>query len=75
MSKSRLTDCHLITVQIVGTLPPPTRATETDYQQQVHAFLGDVTRAFQARFPLFMPGHPPCSIQVVALAEPASEVE
>lgn len=70
MSKPRLTDCSLLTIQIVGTLPPIAQGSEADYQQQMGAFLNDVTAALQARFPAFIPGRPPCSIQIVELAEP-----
>lgn len=65
-----LTDCSLLTIQIVGTLPPIMRGSEADYQQQMNTFLADVTAALQARFPAFIPAHPPIQICIVDLAEP-----
>lgn len=70
MSMPRLTDCSLLTIQIVGTLPPIKQGNEADYQQQMNAFLADVTAALQERFPAFIPAHPPIQISIVDLAEP-----
>ncbi len=65
-----LTDCSLLTIQIVGTLPPIMHGSEADYQQQMNAFLEDVTTALQAHFPAFIPARPPAQISIVQLAEP-----
>lgn len=67
----RLTDCSLLTIQIVGTLPPIMEGGEANYQEQMGAFLRDVQAALLVRFPAFIPGHPPCTINVVDLAEPS----
>lgn len=69
----RLTDCTLLTIQIVGTLPPITREGEADYHQQMAAFLDDVGAALQARFPAFIPAHPPITIHIAGLAEPGDK--
>ena len=69
----RLTDCSLLTIQIVGTLPPITREGESDYHQQMSAFLDDVGKALQARFPAFIPAHPPITINLADLAEPGDK--
>jgi len=69
----RLTDCLLLTIQIVGTLPPITREGEADYHQQMAAFLDDVSAALQSRFPAFIPAHPPITIHIAGLAEPGDK--
>lgn len=70
MSKPRLTDCSLLTIQIVGTLPPITREGEADWQREMGAFLDDVGKALQAHFPAFIPARPPVTIHIADLAEP-----
>lgn len=66
----RLTDCSLLTIQIVGTLPPIRRDTERDYHQQMDAFLSTVKAQLLIHFPDFIPAHPPIRIAISDLAEP-----